>query len=96
MGALAAAVVAVLFLGWWTDAGRLMTSQPLDAGRSTLTACLWPGTRAAGEDSLRICTAPPSLGAMASWGMCAAGTPAGPGGVCDLLTDPVCALPDGE
>jgi hypothetical protein len=100
LGGLAAAVVTVLFLGWWTDAGRLMTNRSLDAGRlgPPLTACLLPGDRPGGDDArFGICAAaPPSLGAMASWGMCALGAPARPGGVCRSLPDLVCAPPDGE
>jgi hypothetical protein len=100
LGGLAAAVVTVLFVGWWTDAGRLIGGGRIDEARAgaPLTACLLTGQRSIADDAqVRICApAPPSLGAMASWGMCAAGAPAGPGGICRSLPDPICARPEGE
>jgi anti-sigma factor RsiW len=86
-GGLAAALVAVLFLGWWTDAGRNMVGLSADGAAgalSPLMACLMPGgVLASGEiDEGSVCTVGedgPPLAALASWGMCTAGNGWGAG-----------------
>ncbi len=95
-----AALVAVLFLGWWTDAGRNFAG--VSAGASSrlapLAACLLPGgPLASGEiDEDPVCAAValpvPSLAALASWGMCAGSGASGPNR-CHSPAVPICAGP---
>jgi hypothetical protein len=87
----------MLFVGWWTDAGRLMTTRRLDPDGPALTACLLTVPAAARRRLRRGCCGPaPPLGTLASWGMCALGAPSGTGRGMRVAADPVCALSDGE
>jgi hypothetical protein len=97
-GGLAAAMVAVLFLGWWTDAGRNMAGVALDAspeGLAPLAACWLPEGTSADADEARICVAAdgPSLAALASWGMCMGRSPRSVGVSCRPSADLVCPGP---
>jgi hypothetical protein len=104
-GGLAAALVAVLFLGWWTDAGRNMVGLSAEGAAGALAplmACLMPGAvLASGEiDEGPVCTVGedgPPLGALASWGMCTAGagrSPSSGAGRCLVQSLPLCLGPD--
>jgi hypothetical protein len=105
-GGLAAALVALLFVGWWTDAGRNMAGMAVDGapGRGlglsglSMTAGLVPGDALAsadtGED--RVCAMGmdgPSAGALASWGMCTGGASLFGAGRCGPAVDPICRVP---
>jgi hypothetical protein len=100
-GGLAAAVVAVLFLGWWTDAGQNITG--IGPGRSAvglapLTAFPLPGTALASGETGEgpVCAvgeSGPPLAALASWGMCTGGAPAFGAALCRPAPLPVCRAP---
>jgi hypothetical protein len=99
-GGLAAAMVAVLFLGWWTDAGRNMAGVALDAAPgdpTALPACWLPGGQATSgnADEVVACMAPdgPPLGALASWGMCVGRSPRAATGRCPRQSDLLCPGP---
>jgi hypothetical protein len=99
-GGLAAAVVAVLFLGWWTDAGRNITGigpGGSAVGLTPLTAGLSGSALASGETGegpvCAVGDSGPQLAAMASWGMCTGGAPAFGAALCRPAPLPVCRMP---
>jgi hypothetical protein len=77
-GGLAAAVVAVLLMGWWSEGGRA-SSGPRSSPTAPLAACVATGSagraRALQDRLSCIDETPPAPAALASWGVCAPAVP---------------------
>jgi anti-sigma factor RsiW len=73
LGGLAAAAIAVLFIGWWTDGGRL-DRLPASSPRISCATTTAAGDDPADDTLLCISEAPPPA-TLASWAACAAPAP---------------------
>jgi anti-sigma factor RsiW len=85
LGAVAAAAIAVLFIGWWTDGGRLDPSRSPSALVSA-RSCASTGQSSdeEGTDDGLVCISEPlpSPAALASWAACAEPAPAFASALC--------------
>jgi anti-sigma factor RsiW len=83
LGGLAAAAMAVLFIGWWSDGARFDSRVP--SAVIAPPACAAPPVE--GATDLCVAEASPAPGALASWAACAPPAPAF-AGLCGRRSSP--------
>jgi hypothetical protein len=90
LGGLAAAAIAVLFIGWWTDGGRIDSLRSPSALAPPPSCAITALFHEGASDDRLVCIseALPSPTALASWATCAAPAPAFASALCTDRSPP--------